>query len=233
MSGQDHPRTAAVLDRFDRAELGGDWEVCSGEVGIVHGHDLGVLSKDAPMKGLGIVAWRATDFGADQFSEAVISPEADPKALLQVFVRRHPPDGRRYGFHWNPADGGRWELKLDGGPDTVVLATTPASRPAPGDTIRVEAMGNTIKGFHNGAEVVSAVDSALAGPGQPGVALNVARGVERFPAPFVRGWTGGHLPPRPGEASIRLTWPATPGCPKTRPLAQEPPDGPGVTESPG
>ncbi len=199
MSRQDPLGPDQAFDRFERQSLGSNWTVYNGNVGIVHEHDLGILSKDAPMKGLGIVAWRGTEFAADQFSEAVISSDVDANAVLQVFVRRSTHDGRRYGFYWIPDGGGRWEIKRDGGPDTVVLAAVPSPPPAPGDTLRVEAVGDSIKGFHNGTEVVRAVDSALREPGQSGVVLNVAR-VECFGAPMVSRWTGGSLPPRGGEA---------------------------------
>lgn len=199
MSGQGPAGPDQAFDCFERPELGSNWAVYNGDVGIVHERDLGILSRDAPMRGLGIVAWRATEFAADQFSEAVISSDADANAVLQVFVRRSTPEGHRYGFHWNPAGGGRWEIKRDGGPDTVVLAVVPSPPPGPGDTLRVEAAGDTIKGFHNGTEIVRAVDSALREPGQAGMVLNVAR-VERFGAPMVSRWTGGSLPPRGGEA---------------------------------
>ena len=198
MNVQSSSGPEPVSDSFERPELGSDWAIYNGDVGIVGGKDLGLLTKDGPMKGLGIVAWCAGDLAVDQFSEAVLAQDLDSKALPQVFVRRHPSDGRRYAFHWNTAEGGRWELKLDGGPDTAVLAMAASSRFSPGDTMRIEAAGSTITAFHNGVEVLSAEDSALGTPaeaGQPGMAFNVARGVELFPAPFISSWTGGSLPP--------------------------------------
>ncbi len=200
MSGQGPAGPDQAFDRFERQSLGGNWTVYNGDVGIIHERDLGCLSKDAPMRGLGIVAWCGTEFAADQFSEAVISPEVDANAVLQVFVRRSTHDGRRYGFYWIPDGGGRWEIKRDGGTEAVVLAVAPSPSPAPGDTLRLEAAGDSIKGFHNGTEVVQAVDSALREPGQAGVVLNVAR-VERFEAPMASRWTGGSLPPRGGRST--------------------------------
>ena len=76
-----------VFDDFERDSLGSNWTIYNGDVGIVNQSDLGVITKTGPMLGLGIVAWNATVFSADQFSEGNITVDVDPNALYQVFVR--------------------------------------------------------------------------------------------------------------------------------------------------
>jgi len=181
-----------VIDEFQRDALGDNWQTYNGNAGIVNG-ELGIVNQSGPMLGLGIVAWRGGVFAADQFSEATIAPNKGPDALLQVFVRRRTSDAQRYGFHWNPDFGGRWELKLDGGQPGVVLTTQAAPQgPGPGDVMRVEVAGQQLRGFYNGALVLEAVDASLTDPGQPGLALNVGR-MARFPVAFVTRWSGGSL----------------------------------------
>jgi len=194
MGNRTSPVDDYACDDFARPVLGGDWAVCNGDVCILESRDLGLLTRNAPMHGLGIVEWRGATFGADQFSETMISPLADRKALFQVFVRR-TEDGHRFGFHWDVADGGHWELKGDGLPGAPSLATVPAPPPEPGDVIRIEAVGNVLTGYHNGKQVISAVDEALAalpGPGRPGLVLQ-AYWVQSVPAAYYRRWTGGGL----------------------------------------
>lgn len=181
---------AGARDDFERADLGGNWTVVTGRVAVVNGRDAGIVSKDAPMRGLGIAVWTGRGFLADQFSEAVISPRADANALFQVFVR-WTAEGGRYGFHWNPKEeGGRWEIKRDGRNERVIAAA-PAPRPANGDTMRIEAAGGRLRGYHNGKLVVRGEDATLR-EGQPGMALNVAR-VRSFPCPIFDRWSGGDL----------------------------------------
>jgi len=193
-----------AVDTFERQTLGSNWAIHNGDLGIVDGRALGVLSKSGRMLGLGIATWNAT-FAADQFSEAVIAPGIDPKSFAQVFVRRRSRDAQRYGFHWS----GQWQIKRDGGFAAPVLATAAGPTPTPGDTIRIEAAGSVIRGFHNGVEVIRANDSVLTEPGQPGVALNVVA-VTVFPTPFFKMWRGGSLKPRrlgtPPLDPARMAW---------------------------
>ena len=144
MGNDKHASPKPATDEFNRGEPGGDWGIITGQVGVVAGAGLGILSADGPMKGLGIVEWRGGTFAPDQFSEAVLSPRIDPRSLIQVFVGRRETDGRRWGFHWNTAEDGRWELKRDGIPTGIVLATRPAKRPSAGDTIRIEIAGKLV-----------------------------------------------------------------------------------------
>jgi hypothetical protein len=184
------PALSQAVDDFERPLLGPNWTVYSDDVGIVNASDLGVLSRGQ----LGIAAWSASRFSADQFCEAEVSSDADLRGGVQVFVRRRSSDRQRYGFHWNPRDR-RWEIKRDGGPAAPVLVTGGGSPLAPGDTIRVEAVGTTLRGFRNGALVLTASDSVITEAGEPGIAINLnLEPVARFPAPFVEIWRGGSLP---------------------------------------
>jgi hypothetical protein len=181
-----------AVDDFQAAQLGGGWRVYNGAAGVVNG-ELGIATQSGGMLGLGLVAWQGGTFAADQFSEALIAPDKATDALLQVFVRRRTSDSQRYGFHWNPDFGGRWELKRDGGQPGIVLATLSAPRgPGPGDVLRIEVDGSQLRGLYNGAVALTAVDTDLVEPGQPGMALNVGRMVH-FPAAFVARWSGGSL----------------------------------------
>ncbi len=176
-------------DDFERDALGADWTLHVGNAGIVKG-DLALLAK-----GLCLASWGSGAFEADQFSEAALSSEPDPMAIQQVFVRRREKDGARYGFHWNPAEGGRWEIKLDGVPtkSTRLLATAPSSAgPAAGDRLRLEARGKTLRALHNGAEILKGEDTsseAITEAGRPGVAF-FSRGTA-FPARIFASWRGG------------------------------------------
>ena len=101
------------------------------------------------------LSWTANTFSADQFSEIQLSPDWNPNALIQVYVRRRASDVARYAFHYDPENGlNQWQIKYDGVPPPQVrLVATNNSYPAPGagDSIRIEVAGSnppTIKGFH-------------------------------------------------------------------------------------
>ncbi|HLZ29815.1 MAG TPA: hypothetical protein VKV73_21055 [Chloroflexota bacterium] len=181
-----------IIDDFQRDSLGDGWHIYNGNAGIVNG-ELGIVNKSGPMLGLGILAWQGAVLSADQFSEAVVAPDKDPDALLQVFVRRRTSDNQRYGFHWNPYAGGRWELKRDGGTPGIVLTTLAApQRPGPGDVLRIEVVGSQITGIYNGNVMLTASDTDLTDAGQPGLALNIGL-LTHLPAAFVTRWSGGSL----------------------------------------
>lgn len=183
-------------DTFERASLGSNWTVWLGSGGIVGGSDLGMTAAS----GMVGVYWN-TVFAADQFCETVISEGVAPNMLRQVYVRRRASDGARYGFHWNVTDGGRWEIKYDGVPSSqtryVSLAPNPLG-PAPGDTLRLEVRGEppTLKGFHNGVEVISGVDTdsnrIAGGPVGMAYRLDVSSGTT-YPTPVFESWRGGSL----------------------------------------
>jgi hypothetical protein len=182
-----------VVDDFERPSLGGNWTIYIGDVAIINNSDLGMRSQSGPLFGLGIVAWGATVFSANQFSEGEISRDVDANSLYQVFVRRRVSDGLRYGFHWQPGtSGGEWALKRDGVTAAQVLVAVSAAKPLPGDRIRIEVRGNLLQGFHNGVKVIEVTDSVLTEAGQPGVAMNTSQ-VTLFPSSFFKSWTGGSL----------------------------------------
>jgi len=188
-----------VFDDFERHMLGPDWVVLAGvgSVGLVDQSDLGLVA--GPARG-GAVAWEADTFLVDEFSEAVISPARADSMLLQVYVRLRAADNARYGFHWNNAFGGRWEIKYDGVPaqQTRILASAIAPEPLPGDRIWIEARGLTISGYHNGLLVLTAEDTApdaITDAGKLGVVFRFTTSAPAvYPSAVVEGWTGGDLP---------------------------------------
>ena len=188
-----------VFDDFERHSLGPSWVVLAGagSVGLVAQSDLGLVV--GPARGAA-VAWAADTFLADELSEALISPARSDSMLLQVYVRLRASDNARYGFHWNDALGGRWELKYDGVPtkQTRILASAIAPEPLPGDRIRIEARGSTISGYHNGLLVLTAEDTgpdAILEAGELGVVFRFTiTSPAVYPSAVVEEWTGGDLP---------------------------------------
>jgi hypothetical protein len=146
------------------------------------------------------VAWAADDFPADQFSEALISAERPDSMLHQVFVRLRAADNARYGFHWNNAFGGRWEIKYDGvpTPQTRILASAISPQPLAGDRMRIEAVGSTVSGYHNGVLMLQVEDTApdaITGGGRLGVVFRfTTTAPATYPAAVVEEWSGGDLP---------------------------------------
>lgn len=189
-------------DDFERHMLGSNWSVYfgSGNVEIVDSSDLGFPSSGY----FTIVGWTANTFAADQYSEIIISPNKADSMLCQAFVRRRSSDNARYGFHYNPAYGGRYEIKYDGVPtaQTRILDSLISVPPLNGDTLRIQISGMTISGYHNGVLVVQATDTAFAtsnpitSTGVPGIAFrfNSISFPATYPSPVIEQWNGGALP---------------------------------------
>jgi hypothetical protein len=185
-------------DDFERASLGPNWTVWFGvaNCGIVGSSDVGMIASN-PMCG---ASWTADSFAADSFSEGVISSNKDPDMMGQVFVRRRSADNARYGLHYNNESTFKWEIKYDGVPSaqTRIVANASGAAPLPGDTIRIEIMGQTIRGFHNGVEVVNGTDNAadaITTAGPAGLVYRLKLGSSAsYPTPMFESWRGGSLP---------------------------------------
>lgn len=183
------------FDGFDRAALGPRWDVHFGDAGIVRGRWLGLVSGR-----FALLSWAAS-VPADQFSEAQIVAGADEGERMDkgVFVRRRS-DGARYQFHYDTngteaEPRPHWQLKYDGvpTPQTRILASNLSARaPVAGDTLRIEAQGQELRGYLDGRLILSARDGAIAA-GTVGVALLRVEGVTAPTAVFER-WLGGRLP---------------------------------------
>ncbi|MEO6691603.1 MAG: T9SS type A sorting domain-containing protein [Saprospiraceae bacterium] len=192
-----------VFDDFERTGgLGSNWIVYfgAGSVNIVYDSDLGFTNGSTLF---GIAAWTGTTLTADQYSEAVISPNRIDSMLTQVFVRRRTIDNARYGFHWDNI-AASWQLKYDGVPtiQTRIMASLPAAEPLAGDTIRLEIQGMTLKGFHNGNLILTYTDTAFATSnpitttGAPGMAYRFTIGFHAFyPQQVFEEWGAGNLVP--------------------------------------
>lgn len=178
-------------DSFERAELGSSWTVHVGAPGTVAGSDLGLLSGS-----IAILSW-AAPLPADQFSEAEVAEGIDPRMQRQVFVRRRASDSARYALHYNlGVSPQRWELKYDGvlPSQTRLLATAASpSGPVPGDVIRIEAEGETLRGYKNGRLVIEAMDRSPQRivAGAPGMAFVLIGASVSRPAPVFERWAGG------------------------------------------
>jgi hypothetical protein len=197
------PSTQSVAyDDFERATLGSNWTITTGPsvvIGIVNNSDLGAISGPPNTGGGSGCEWHPNIFGEAQFSEAGISVDRPDSMLLQVYVRHRVSDNARYGFHWNNAFGGRWEIKYDGVPtaSTRILASLNASPPLPGDTIRIESSGKTISGYLNGTLMISAQDtfpSAILTTGRCGLVFRYTTTfTNTFPVSVAGWWHGGDL----------------------------------------
>lgn len=181
-----------VTDDFERATLGANWDVVyptggdKAQVRILGNSDLGMAAGNM---GFFLADWSANTFSADQFCEAVISPEVttSPEWAHQVYVRRRNSDGARYGFGYDndptQAQYQRWYFKYDGvaGPNTRyfgVSAVAANELPKPGDKLRVEIQGYRLRGYWNGKLVSEATDTdgTKIADGRPGLASRIASG---------------------------------------------------------
>lgn len=190
-----------VCDDFERVRLGADWDVVfpqgGDQVRIIDESDLGL---GPGPQGFFIVRWQAETFSDDQFAEAEIPLDPTPGWVNQVFVR-WGPDLARYAFHYNADPGqkgfGNWEFKFDGvaGPQTRIIASALADvTPGPGDILRVEVEGSTLRGYLNGELMLEAADDALTS-GSPGMAARWATGnmANQISARVWESWCGGSL----------------------------------------
>ena len=202
--------TTAQDPAFDDFEHSGgpgpNWTIYFGgtNVTIVYDSDLGLINGQQ----FGIAAWTGSTFSPDQYCEAVISPDKIDSMWAQVFVRRRTSDFARYAFHWSDRDTvtgyGWYDIKYDGvpTPQTRIMASTLSPTQAPGDTLRVEVITNTItgypeiRGYHNGDLVLSAVDSLATAimDGEPGMAFRFRLGwPATWPSKVFEEWNGGSL----------------------------------------
>lgn len=181
---------APRVDTFDRPDgsSGPNWAwQFSSAVGAIRSGSLGGAS------GTGLIVgwWTPETFADRQFSEIVVSAGFNPVETyaLQVFVRRQASSLWRYGFHYQPSTG-KYTLKYDGGSSTVVLAETSGAQFAPGDVVRIEAYGTTIRGLLNGVVILTATHTALTG-GQTGLVINQTYSTAQQ---AIDVWRGGSLP---------------------------------------
>ena len=173
-----------ALDDFERPSLGDNWDIFSGPLGIVDSSDLGALGP-----GIGMAGWQGSAFGADQFSEGVLATGWNPADSVQLQVRFNGQTGARYGFRRFGSGG--LELRYINGAANVLLASISGAAVTPGDTMRIEVVGATIRGLINGAVVLTGTDRNLTS-GAAGVAVS-AQGPT--PAAFFESWSGGTVTP--------------------------------------
>lgn len=183
----DAGRSDRTTDDFERATLGGNWTIVyppapNDQVRIIGASDLGM---GPGTQGFFLVNRTAPVFAADQFCEGTIPTDVTAGWAHQVYVRWRASDRARYGFGYNndpnQASFGDWYFKYDGVPtaQTRYFATTPATvTPQPGDTIRLEIRGYTLRGYLNGTMVLEATDTDATkiADGPPGLAARWANG---------------------------------------------------------
>ena len=200
-----------AFDDFENSSLNSNWKIVFGNVAIVNNSDLGLSAKS----GMGLVTWLGSTFNADQFTEAVISADKDPKMLTMVSARWRASDGARYGLAYDDDPGdGFWIIKYDGVPTRhtrtvsqlhlsdqglTVEEFSPTPAPQHGDTLRIEVRGSNpveIMGFHNGNLVLRAKDTASERiiAGRSSLAYRLAHeSVTKYPTPAFGSWTAGSL----------------------------------------
>jgi hypothetical protein len=186
--GSDGVVGQAVSDDFERATLGSKWEVVyptgadKAQVQILANSDLGMLKGN---QAFFLIDWVGNTFSADQYCEATPAQDAPAGWAYMVYVRRRTSDGARYGFVYDndpsQPNYGDWIFKYDGvpGPQTRVFASVKATTiPKLGDTLRVEIVGYTLKGYLNGGLVLQATDTDATkiANGRPGLAARLATG---------------------------------------------------------
>ncbi len=178
------PDLDPASDDFERAALGENWDILAGTPAIIDSSDFG-----AQASGFGFAAWQASSFSADQFCEVVLSANWNPVNSIQLCVRVNPQNSARYGFRWFGGGGSTLELRYHNGPTSVLLASVSGQALAPGDTMRIEVEGSTVRGLKNGNQILAGTDSNLVS-GTAGIAVSFSG---PGPASFVESWVGGSL----------------------------------------
>ena len=195
-----------TTDDFERSSLGPKWLVIypgatNTQVRIVGDSDVGM---GPGPEGFFLINRISPVFGVDQFCEATIPTDVTDGWAHQVYVRWRPSDAARYGFGYDndPSQPQfkSWYFKYDGvpGPQTRYFATAPATvTPQPGDTLRVEIRGYTLRGYLNNTLVLQATDTDVTkiATGVPGLAARWANGNTATPSTVKvwESWAGGSL----------------------------------------
>jgi hypothetical protein len=195
-----------ACDDFERPSLGSDWTVIyppapNSQVQIIDSSDLGM---GPGPQGFFIVNWTKQTFSADQFCEATIPADATAGWAHGVSVRWRASDSARYMLAYdndpNQPLYGNWILKYDGvpGPQTRIIANIASTaEPQPGDTLRIEVQGYTLRGYLNGTKVLEGADTDASkiADGPPGLAARWANGNTSTAAnaKVWESWCGGSL----------------------------------------
>jgi hypothetical protein len=112
---------------------------------------------------------------------------------LQAFIRQQVSGTPwRYGCHYF-SNTRTYQIKYDGGPGTETRLVDESGQeplPVPGDRIRIEAVGTTIRCYVNGQLKLQGVDGALSG-GAIGFVIGLNSGATELPRRIVGSWTGG------------------------------------------
>ena len=202
----DAAPTDRTADDFERPTLGPNWTVVyppppNDQVRVVANSDVGM---GPGPQGFFLINRTSPVFSADQFSEATIPTDVTAGWAHQVYVRWRASDRARYGFGYdsdpNQAQFGLWYFKYDGLPtaQTRYFATSPATiTPQPGDTLRVEVRGYTLRGYLNGTKVLEGtdLDASKIADGVPGLAARWANGNTQTTTTVKvwESWAGGSL----------------------------------------
>jgi len=177
---------ADASDNFNRADVGDDWNLPSISPQLLDGAIRATLSA-------GIAYWGANDFEADHHAEvayAGANPASGGPAV------RVDTQGRGYYLFGN---GAGWQLwRYDGGASFTALSSQVNMSTGAGQTVRLEAEGDALTAYVNGAEIISETDATYAA-GAPGVWLDadevgptswLGGPIEDEVAPVLSGATG-------------------------------------------
>lgn len=153
------------FERVDASTLGANWTAWSwsgaASLHIVSGAVV------APAPNTYGNYWVATDaFAADQFSEVTVAVIPNSSEWIGCTVRQATP-GTGYLAIWF---NGTFMLFNENGSLSPALISSASGTLSPGDVIKLEAIGNAIKVYKNGTQVISVTDTTYT-TGQPGLAI--------------------------------------------------------------
>jgi hypothetical protein len=181
--------TGYVSDDFNRPDgpVGSAWQDFAEEPMVISSG--GVADPSGNSYGAGY--WKASDFTADQYSEARIAADggADVLAVLARASGSGVTDRRYYQVYWDSA--GTLQLGFYANNATYPggfyrdIGTPVTRAKAPGDVLRLEVDGAALRVLVNGVLETSAADSELVS-GSPGL---LVYGAAKFDS-----WRGGNLP---------------------------------------
>lgn len=196
------PRVSDTFDRADSNNLGGNYSSdFDGSLRVVANK---AAAQTAPggSKTYGSY-WTADIFPDDQFSEAPIPAAPSSGSWVGVTVRATNGNGYLFLAWSHGGSMDEWNAyRFDGHSFTQIGNFFPSS-PGPGDVIRIEAEGSTIRFLRNGVVLGSVTDSNHPS-GSPGVMAFTAVGGGETGT--LDDWNGGDLHlDLDAEATLALT----------------------------